>query len=56
MKRVSCFLAALLGDNQAVTALEYGMIAALIFLLAVSGFGILGTRLSSQLSTVNTLL
>jgi pilus assembly protein Flp/PilA len=40
-------------DKRAVTALEYGMIAALIAVVVVGGFTTLGTHLSTVVSTIN---
>jgi pilus assembly protein Flp/PilA len=41
-------------DKRAVTALEYGMIAALIAVVVVGGFSTLGKTLSGTLDTINT--
>jgi pilus assembly protein Flp/PilA len=49
-------LTGLSADVRAVTALEYGMIAALIAVVAVTGFTAIGTSLSSVLSTVSSAL
>jgi pilus assembly protein Flp/PilA len=43
-------------DKRAVTALEYGMIAALIAVVAITGFSTLGTKLSTTLSTVASVM
>jgi pilus assembly protein Flp/PilA len=40
-------------DERGVTALEYGMIAALIAVVVVGGFTTLGTHLSTVVSTIN---
>jgi Flp pilus assembly pilin Flp len=40
-------------DTRAVTALEYGMIGALIAVIAISGFTGVGKDISSKLSSVN---
>ncbi len=40
-------------DTSAVTALEYGMIAALIAVVVISGFTTLGAKLSTTLSTIS---
>ncbi len=40
-------------DTKAVTALEYGMIAALIAVVLLSGFATLGNKLSTTLSTIS---
>ena len=39
-------------DRRGVTALEYGLIAALIAGVIAAGVGTLGTNLSTQFSTV----
>jgi pilus assembly protein Flp/PilA len=39
-------------DGRAVTALEYGLIAAVVALVAVGGFQLLGTNLSSTINSV----
>jgi pilus assembly protein Flp/PilA len=39
-------------DKRAVTALEYGMIAALIAVVCIGGFASIGTKLSATLNTV----
>jgi pilus assembly protein Flp/PilA len=43
-------------DKRAVTALEYGMIAALIAVVAVSGFSAVGTNLNKTLTNISTSL
>jgi pilus assembly protein Flp/PilA len=40
-------------DTKAVTALEYGMIAALIAVVLLTGFATLGNKLSTTLSTIS---
>lgn len=40
-------------DKRGVTALEYGMIAALIAAVCIGGFSLTGGTLSATLSTVN---
>jgi pilus assembly protein Flp/PilA len=45
-------VAALLRDQKGVTAIEYGLIAALIAVAAVTVMGTVGTNLSSTFSTV----
>lgn len=43
-------------DERAVTALEYGMIAALIAVVAIGGFSTLGKGLSTTLNNVNSAI
>lgn len=45
-------VAALLHDQRGVTAIEYGLIAALIAVAAVTVMGTVGTNLSSTFNTV----
>jgi pilus assembly protein Flp/PilA len=45
-------LRALLRDQSGVTAIEYGLIAALIAVAAVTVMGTVGTNLSTTFSTV----
>jgi Flp pilus assembly pilin Flp len=56
MQRIRCTLTGLHADARAVTALEHGMIAALIAVVAITGFSALGTDLSGVLSTVSSAL
>jgi pilus assembly protein Flp/PilA len=39
-------------DKRAVTALEYGLIAVLVALVALGGFQLLGTSLSSTMNSL----
>src|SRR6185437_9273520 len=50
------FLRRLLGDKKGVTAIEYGLIAALIAVAAVNVMGTVGTRLSTTFNTIATKL
>jgi pilus assembly protein Flp/PilA len=43
-------------DKRAVTALEYGLIAAVIIGVCVGGFTLLGSGISTQLTTLNSSL
>jgi pilus assembly protein Flp/PilA len=45
-------LKALIADKRAVTALEYGMIAALVAVVAITAFSTLGSALSATVNTV----
>jgi pilus assembly protein Flp/PilA len=56
MEHIRLMLALLKTDKRAVTALEYGMIAALIAVVAITGFTAIGTGLSKTLSTVSSAL
>ena len=44
----------LLHDDAGATAIEYGLIAALIAVAAIAAFQLVGTNLSSLFSTVAT--
>ena len=55
MQQIRRKLSALRADTRAVTALEYGMIAALIAVVAIAGFTTIGTSLSSTLSVVGNV-
>ena len=46
------FLVRLIRDEQGATAIEYGLIAALIAVAAVTVMGTVGTNLKSTFSTV----
>ena len=50
------FLVSLLRDEAGVTAIEYGLIAALIAVAAVVVMGTVGTNLSTTFNTVATKL
>jgi pilus assembly protein Flp/PilA len=52
MEAVRLMLAALTNDKRAVTALEYGMIAALIALVVIGGFTTIGANLSATLQSL----
>jgi pilus assembly protein Flp/PilA len=56
MRPIHHILIGLRADIRGVTALEYGMIAALIAVVAISGFTAVGTSLSTVLSTVSSAL
>jgi pilus assembly protein Flp/PilA len=47
-------LAKLVRDERGATAIEYGLIVALIAVAAVAAFGLVGTSLSSIFDTVAT--
>jgi pilus assembly protein Flp/PilA len=49
-------LARLLRDDRGATAIEYGLIAALIAVAAISAFQLVGTNLSSTFNNVATQL
>jgi len=50
------FLVKLLNNEDGATAIEYGLIAALIAVAAVTVMGTVGTNLSSTFNTVATSL
>ena len=49
-------LAGFIGDRKAATAIEYGLIAALISLVMISGLHALGDSLSGQMIVIGTSL
>jgi pilus assembly protein Flp/PilA len=53
---MSTMLANLLKNESGATAIEYGLIAALIAVAAVTVMGTVGTNLSSTFNTVATKL
>jgi pilus assembly protein Flp/PilA len=56
MEHIQLILAQLKSDNRAVTALEYGMIAALITVVVITGLTTIGPKLSTALSTLSSAL
>ncbi len=45
-----------LKDEEGVTAIEYGLIAALIAVVIVTAVGLIGTNLNTKFTAVNTAL
>lgn len=43
-------------DKRAVTALEYGLIAAAVVAVGLAGFSVIGTNLSTKMTTVKNML
>ena len=52
MKNVVRFLK----DEQGATAIEYGLIAALISVVAITAMGTVGTNLTAKFTTIGTSL
>ena len=48
------FFRNLLSDNEGATAIEYGLIAALIAVAAITAMGSLGNSLTNTFNTVST--
>ena len=48
------FFRELMNDDQGATAIEYGLIAALIAVAAITAMGSLGKQLSNTFTTVST--
>lgn len=46
----------LLWDKRGVTALEYGLIAALMAAVIIVAFGVLGNGLKDTMNTINTTM
>ncbi len=44
----------LFNSEKGATAIEYGLIAALVAIAAIAGMKALGTRLNSQMTAVST--
>jgi pilus assembly protein Flp/PilA len=51
---MSKFLRRLCGDRKGVTAIEYGLIAALIAVVCIAGLTAVGTSLNTQYNTIST--
>lgn len=49
-------LAGLIGDRKATTAIEYGLIAALIAIVIITALTNVGTHLNTRLATIATTL
>ncbi|PXA87563.1 Flp family type IVb pilin [Nostoc sp. 3335mG] len=49
-------IAKALRDNRAATAIEYGLIAALIAVAAISAMSTLGTKLKNTFANVSTAM
>jgi len=49
-------LTKLRNDKRGVTAVEYGLIAALIAILIIGGVSAIGTKLSSVFSTISNTI
>jgi pilus assembly protein Flp/PilA len=49
-------LARFIGDHKATTAIEYGLIAALIATVMIAGLNALGNNLNGQLIVIGTSL
>ncbi|WP_287991697.1 Flp family type IVb pilin [Acidiphilium sp.] len=43
-------------DNRGVTAMEYGLIAALMAVVIIAAFGVLGNGLNTVMNTINSTL
>lgn len=48
------FLKKFLRDNKAATAIEYGLIAALIAVAGVTAFGMLGNQIGNTMNNATT--
>lgn len=56
MKKTHEFLAKLRRDEKGATVIEYALIAALIAVVAIAGFQLVGTNVSSTINKVGTAL
>jgi pilus assembly protein Flp/PilA len=52
LNRIKCFL----NDDKGATAIEYGLIAALIAIAIIGGVGSLGSNLSTGFADIGTLI
>jgi pilus assembly protein Flp/PilA len=50
------FIKNFLNDESGATAIEYGLIAALISVAAIAGFTLVGTKLSTMMTSVSDKL
>ncbi len=50
------FVASLLGEESGATAIEYGLIAALIAVVAIAAFQLVGSNISSTFNNIGTQL
>jgi len=53
---MSAFFARFMKDESGATAIEYGLIAALISVALITGAGALGNALNKQFNTLSTTL
>ena len=53
---MSKFVTRFLKDESGATAIEYGLIAALIAVVIVTAVGLVGTKLTTVFTTVSTAL
>lgn len=50
------WLKSFIGDDEGVTAIEYGLIAALIAVVIIAAIGLVGTELNSTFTTIKDAL
>jgi len=48
------FIKKLMGDRSGATAIEYGLIAALIAVVTITGVTVVGTSLNTKYDTIST--
>ena len=56
MKKIQELLAKLRSDEKGATVIEYALIAALIAVVAIGGFRLLGTQVNTTLTNVSEVL
>lgn len=56
MKRFKQLLNALVRDEKGATVIEYALIAALVAVVAIAGFTLVGTQVSTKMSQVGSAL
>ena len=56
MKKITAIVKSFLQEEDGVTAIEYGLIAALIAVVIITAVTLIGTNLSTKFGTVATAL
>ena len=56
LKHIASAATALGGDRKGVTAVEYGVIAALIIVVCIVAITLVGTNLSTTFNTIGTTI
>lgn len=56
MKKILELLSKLRRDEKGATVIEYALIAALVAVVAIAGFSLVGTKVSTKLVTIGSAL
>jgi pilus assembly protein Flp/PilA len=56
IKHMSKFVTRFVKDESGATAIEYGLIVALIAVVIITAVGLVGTKLNTAFTTINTKL